>query len=505
MNVTFEERLRGTMSDSTGEESAVALDLRAHADGELARACSFELEGTLQAGRLAARAAAQGMLRLGARTWDYELSFVGDDGKPYRLLGQKRVRVFDLAASLTDLRGDVLDARGRAVATFELRFDLAKDFGPLLRSLVARSRDDVASRPSFAPAAETFEDPSPTERTLAAAGKWVAVTGAAGHVGFTLCRLFRQRGYDVLGLVRDAADARATALRALGVDVAEADTLVPASLRQALAGRDIDGLMHTAAAFKLWAHDAKRDIEEPIIQGTMNVLRAAEEAGVRRVVYTSAGGAAGHDAKGREPLHEADWNTERASPYLRGKTEAEERAWEFAKVRGLDLVTVLPTAILGPFFHRHTPVTRLLEDVLENRIPLLPDFANSWVDVRDVARAQLLVYEAPAENGRYIVSATYRSWRAVIEELADIDGRVRVPPRLPSAMIPLLPAFDGVRARLLGGERTLTRDVVAELQGKEPRYSSARLERELDWRPIAFRRTLSDTLLWLDHRRRAAA
>jgi dihydroflavonol-4-reductase len=499
MNVSFEERLQGTMWGAGEDEGTLSLDLRAKTSAALLRSCTFELEGTIRAGALVAEADAVGVLRLGARTWDYELSFVGRDGKPYRLLGQKRVRIFDLASSLTDLRGDVFDARGRSVATFELRFDLAKDLGPLLRGLTARAREDAPSRATPAPS-DAFDDPSPIARAREAEGRWVAVTGAAGHVGFTLCRLFRQRGYEVLGIVRDAHDTRAAALRALGVELAEADVLVPASLRRALAGRTIDGLFHTAAAFKLWAVDAKREIEEPIVKGTLNVLRAAEEAGVRRVVYTSAGGAAGHDATGREPLNETDWNEARTSPYLRGKTEAEERAWEFAKVRGLDLVSVLPTAILGPFFHRHTPVTRLLEDVLENRIPLLPDFANSWVDVRDVARAQLLVYEAPAAHGRYIVSAAYRSWRAVIEELADLDGRVRVPARLPNAMIPLLPTFDGLRARLFGAERTLTRDVVAELQGKEPRYSSARLERELGWTPIAFRRTLGDTLTWLGDR-----
>ncbi len=507
MNVTFEERLHGTMWASDGEGTPLSLDLRAKASNAFVRTCTFELAGTIRAGSLAEKGDALGVLRLGARTWDYEVSFVGSDGKPYRLLGQKRVRVLDLAASLTDLRGDVFDAHGRSVATFELRFDLAKDLGPLLRGLTASTGDAVRAA---SPAAEgAFDDPSPIARAPEAAGKWVAVTGAAGHVGFTLCRLFRQRGYEVLGLVRDAHDGRAAALRALGVELEEADTLVPATLRRALAGRTVDGLFHTAAAFKLWAIDPRREIEEPIIKGTLNVLRAAEEAGVRRIVYTSAGGAAGHDAKGREPLTEDDWNTERASPYLRGKTEAEEQAWEVAKVRGLDLISVLPTAIVGPFFHRHTPVTRLFEDVISNKLPLLPDFANSWVDVRDVALAHLLVYEAPGAHGRYIVSTAYRSWRAMVEELADLDGRIRIPARLPSAMNALLPAFDELRARLLGAERTLTRDVVGELEGKEPRYSSARLQRELGWSPIAFRRTLADTLHWLDARtsleRRGAA
>ncbi len=499
MSLQFTERMEGTcsFSGSDAEIAEARVELRGRARPDFWRSRTIDLDGTLDVTGFATQRRAQGCLRVGPQTWEYDLAFVGDDARPYRMVAEKQVRLFDLARSLTSARGDVLDAFGRSVAVAHLTFALDRDLGALIRSLTFGTREQTTP-PRVA---EPVQDPAALPHEAAVEGRWVAVTGAAGHVGHTLCKQLRRRGYSVLGLVRSLDDARAAELRALGVELREADVLAPPSIHRALEGKLIYGLFHTAAPFKLWARDEQREIVEPMVTGTLNVLRAAEAAGVSRLVYTSAGGAAGHDATGRDALDEGDWNRDRKSAYLLGKTEAEERVWEFAGRRDLDVVSVLPTAILGPYFFRHTPVTRLFEDVVDGRLPLLPQFAHSWVDVRDVARAQILLFESASAKGRYIVSATYRSWRSILEDVRRIDPGVRVPPPLPRAALPLLPLLDGLRARFLGSERTLTRAVVDELDGKEPRYSSDRLAREVGFRPIDFEQTLADTLRWLATRR----
>ncbi len=504
MIVRFEERLQGALLRGHSHHTPIALNLVGATQPGFLRSCLVDLEGTIDVEGFARGKAAIGTLRLSARTWDYDIAFCGDDQRPYRLVVRKRIRALDLVESLTVAQGDIFGGRGRSIGSVELRFEIDRDLGPLIRSFTTRA-DSEPSSTFGTGAAPIIDDPQPWAPLAEAAERTVAVTGASGHLGFTLASQLCTRGYRVLGLVRDTTDHRADALRALGVDVREVDVLSLPSLTRALDGTSTEGLFHTAAPFLLWAKDDERDIVAPMVDGCLNAMHAAVGCGIQRVVLTSAGGAVGHDASGRDALHEGDWNREPRSPYLRGKTQAERSAWEFARHHGVDLVTVLPTAILGPNFHNHTPVTQLLSDIVEGKVPALPDFAHSWVDVRDVARAHVLAFESPAATGRYIVSATYKSWRAMIDSLHAIDSRVARPPRLPNAAIPLLPVFDGLRSRVLGSKRSLTRAVVDELHGREPRYDATRARRDLGLDFIDFERTLTDTLRWLEYRRTSAA
>ena len=71
------------------------------------------------------------------------------------------------------------------------------------------------------------------------------------------------------------------------------------------------------------------------------------------------------------------------------KTEAEKRAWDYSKSVGMNLVVMNPTAVIGPYFHRHTPSTFLFDKLLKNELPLLPPQTFGYVDVRDVALGHL--------------------------------------------------------------------------------------------------------------------
>ena len=83
------------------------------------------------------------------------------------------------------------------------------------------------------------------------------------------------------------------------------------------------------------------------------------------------------------------------------KTEAEKRAWDYAKNVEMKLVVMNPTAVIGPYFHRHTPSTMLFEKLLKNELPVLPPQTFGYVDVRDVALGHLKAYENEnAEEGK---------------------------------------------------------------------------------------------------------
>ena len=201
--------------------------------------------------------------------------------------------------------------------------------------------------------------------------KKVLVTGANGHVGFSLAQLLKEKGYAVRASVRDRRDLGKTAhLKALGVSIVEADLMKPETLTAAMEG--IEGVFQVAAVYSTYARNPQKEILDPSLIGGINVLEAAHAAGVQKVVFTSSVAAVGTVEAGGKPRTEADWNERAIDPYTRAKTEAEKRAWAYAQDKGLNMVSILPAAVIGPDFYRHTPSTQMFELLLRGRMPFLP-------------------------------------------------------------------------------------------------------------------------------------
>lgn len=325
----------------------------------------------------------------------------------------------------------------------------------------------------------------------------VLVTGANGHVGNTLTRLLVEKGYAVRATVRDPKDPEKTKpLQGLDVEIVAADVMDAPSMQKAAAG--CEGIFQVAAVYKTHAKDPQREIVEPSVVGGLNVLRAAKAAGARRVVFTSSIAAVGsHAPEGRE-LTEADWNDGAASPYFHAKTEAERRAWAFAKLEKLDLIAINPGAIIGPGFHRHTPSTLAFEMLLRGKLPFTLPLGLTFVDVRDVAEAHRLVFEKAEAKGRYLAADRFLRMNEVMQCVSKIFPEVKVPRRtVPKALLGALPPLDWLSNALLGTPRQVTRAMVAELGGKDQRASSAKLRSELGWTPMSFEHSLRETLEWI--------
>jgi len=257
--------------------------------------------------------------------------------------------------------------------------------------------------------------------------KRVVVTGANGHVGYSVAKLLVARDYDVRATVRDASDPAKTAhLEAMGVEIVQADLMRPETLAPVMEGRD--GLFQVAAVYRSWARDPQREIIEPSITGGINVLRAAHVAGVGRVVFTSSTAAVGRAGPDGAPLSEADWNDASRHPYSYAKTEAEHRAWAFAEESGLDLLVINPTAVIGPDFHRHTPSTVPYRMLLRGELRRIPPITYGLVDARDVAQGHVLAYETRQARGRHILCTECLPAAELVALVRDMTPRLRCRP-----------------------------------------------------------------------------
>ncbi|KAH9667449.1 Cinnamoyl-CoA reductase 1 [Citrus sinensis] len=237
----------------------------------------------------------------------------------------------------------------------------------------------------------------PIDSSTQVSGQTVCVTGAAGFIASWIVKFLLEKGYSVKGTVRNPDDPKNAHLRELEgakerLALCKADLLDYESLKEAFNG--CDGVFHTASPVtddpvSLFNNIFEKMLE-PAVIGTKNVIVAAAEAKVRRVVFTSSIGTVYMDPN-RSPdivVDEHCWsdleyckNTK--NWYCYAKTVAEKAAWEEAKARGLDLVVVNPMLVIG---------TLLQPTVNASIIHIL----------KDVALAHILVYETPSASGRYI-------------------------------------------------------------------------------------------------------
>jgi len=317
----------------------------------------------------------------------------------------------------------------------------------------------------------------------------VLVTGANGHLGCNLVRDLLGSGQQVVALLRPGADA--SGLAGLELQRISGDVLDAPSVRGALEGCEL--VFHLAAPYRTWARDPN-EVVRPAVEGTENVLRAAKAAGVRRVVATSSCNAVGFTRDPQQPRDELSWNESPRSAYVRAKTLAERRAWALAAELELELVAVLPTAVLGRFDYRVTPTTAPVLDAVQGRGPV--PFAMNLVDVRDVARAHVLAAERGKPGERYLAggqNVTTAELAEIIWQLTGIRPKQGLPP------YPLLLAVATVAeliARRTGKPPIISPDVAREAHGRHAVFDCSKIQRELGLGPRSAEQVVSEVIRW---------
>jgi dihydroflavonol-4-reductase len=223
------------------------------------------------------------------------------------------------------------------------------------------------------------------------------VTGANGHLGNNLVRVLLDKGEEVIAGTRNGETSNA--LAGLNCRISRIDLFDPDSLEKNFS--EAKTVYLAGAVFKHWARDPIKEIYDANMTVTHNALAAAAKCGVKKVVYISSLAAAD---RSRVPITEAGWNADTLNTYFRSKTDSEKLAWKLADKFGLDMVSILPGAMIGENCFKPTPTMELLQTALAGGLDVDPGFWFNFVDVRDVAEACWLAAERGRSGERYLLT-----------------------------------------------------------------------------------------------------
>jgi dihydroflavonol-4-reductase len=243
------------------------------------------------------------------------------------------------------------------------------------------------------------------------------VTGGTGFVGGHLIRGLCARGYKVRALVRPTTCH--DTLKALPIELVHGSLSDFPIIRKAMEGCQV--VYHAAADYRLWTRNPS-EMYATNVEGTRNVLQAAWETKVAKIVYTSTVGTIGLNKDGK-PANETTFlePDSRTGHYKTSKFLAEKEALSFAK-KGLPIVIVNPSAPIGSHDWKPTPTGRIVVDFLSGRMPMYLDTGLNVVDVEDVAEGHFLASEKGRIGERYILGNENLTLKQILDLLAEITG-----------------------------------------------------------------------------------
>lgn len=321
------------------------------------------------------------------------------------------------------------------------------------------------------------------------------VTGATGFLGGNVVQALLDQGHQVRGLVR-SKEKGARAFPQAQIEFVSGDMSNVAGFASNLAGCDV--LFHTAAYFREYFQpgDHKASIEKINVQGTVDLLIAAEKQGVTKAIHISSAGVVGNKPDG-SPGDETTLPPDYAASnlYFASKIDTELAIKRFLKERKLPVVMILPSWMWGPGDWAPTPAGKLVLDFLNRKLPGVLDGGSSIVDVRDVALATINAMDRGRSGERYLVGGHYSDIAGVFGTLERVTA-VPAPTRpVPYALSLAVGAASQTWARITGSPALVTVEGVRTMHGKVA-VDSSKAVRELGASFRPFDDTVKDAVDW---------
>jgi len=279
----------------------------------------------------------------------------------------------------------------------------------------------------------------------------VLLTGATGYIGQHCAAELLRQGYEVVGTIRSRArglSTRSAIAKVAPIDrlsFVEVDLMSDIGWAEAMTGCSF--VIHVASPFMLAEPKDENELIAPAVEGTKRVVGAAQRAGIKRLVLTSSTFAiiGGKDTG----TYGADaWSDTNANigAYAKSKTLAERAAWKMATSSEMELTVICPGAVFGPSLGARMDgqSVAMISDMIDGKMPMIPDMSMGMVDVRDVARLHV---EAMTANGaagkRFIAACASPVEMAVVAGILRRAGYSKVPSlKAPTFLLKFISLFD---------------------------------------------------------------
>lgn len=289
----------------------------------------------------------------------------------------------------------------------------------------------------------------------------IFVTGATGYIAKHIILQLLKAGHEVCGSMRDltlAQAVKATMANHLPATFSldeklrfvQLDLLDDNGWNDAMLGLDV--LIHTASPVPRYQPKDENELIKPAREGTLRALKAAQHAGIKRVVMTSSMAAItnGKTPTDKPMMDEANWSDltyNSPSPYTKSKTLAERAAWDYVNHKDVDinLTTINPGFVFGPPLDENVGASlSLIRRVMKRKDPAVPAIGFESVDVRDIAQMHVKAIDAKISyNKRYIGVAKFIWMQEIAETLAAEFPKYNIiTRRAPNWLVRILALFD---------------------------------------------------------------
>lgn len=315
------------------------------------------------------------------------------------------------------------------------------------------------------------------------------VTGAAGFLGSHVARQLVARGDDVRVLMRPTSSNRA--ISDLSLEYVTGDLRDAASLEHAMRG--VQTVFHVAADYRLWAR-RPQDIYDSNVGGTKNLLAAAKQAGVERLIYTSTVATIAVDRPDLPNEHTDAKLEEMIGHYKRSKWMAEQEALQAAK-NGLPVVVAMPTTPVGPWDWKPTPTGKIVLDFLNGKLPGYVETGLNFVGVEECAAGHLVVGEKGQVGERYLLGAENLTLKELLDTLAKITGLSAPAMKIPHGLALGVAYVETGFSRLLGKEPQIPVEGV-KIARHKMFVDVSRAQREFGFLPGSVAAALERAVRW---------
>lgn len=320
----------------------------------------------------------------------------------------------------------------------------------------------------------------------------ILVTGANGFLGSAIVRRLLAYNHTVSALVRP--DSNRENLEGLDIRIHTGDLGDTSSLQKALNG--CDSLFHVAADYRLWAKDPQ-ELYNNNVEGTRNIMRAALELDIQKVVYTSSVATLGVYDNGRISDEDTPVTlNDMVGDYKSSKFMAERVIDHLVQHHNLPAVIVNPSTPIGPRDIKPTPTGRIIRDAYQQKIPAFVDTGLNIVHVDDVAEGHYQALLSGKIGRRYILGGKDLSLKQILTCIAEYCGHKAPTLCIPRKMVYPIAWMSEAWASFNNGYQPLTTIDGLKMSKKKMFFSSERAMNELGYHYRPPEQAIHDAIDW---------